>query len=63
MLIPFFPVPSLCSIEHIIGNLVLQLVLGIPLELVHKGHRVGLVYLAGVVGGEGMQGGLAADLT
>uniref|UniRef100_A0ABM5ESY1 rhomboid protease n=1 Tax=Pogona vitticeps TaxID=103695 RepID=A0ABM5ESY1_9SAUR len=39
------------SIEHIIGNLVLQLVLGIPLELVHKGHRVGLVYLAGVVGG------------
>ncbi|XP_078236032.1 rhomboid-related protein 2 isoform X3 [Pogona vitticeps] len=39
------------GIEHIIGNLVLQLVLGIPLELVHKGHRVGLVYLAGVVGG------------
>ncbi|ETE57972.1 Rhomboid-related protein 2, partial [Ophiophagus hannah] len=29
------------SVEHIIGNLVLQLCLGIPLELVHKGHRVG----------------------
>uniref|UniRef100_A0A803T7P6 rhomboid protease n=1 Tax=Anolis carolinensis TaxID=28377 RepID=A0A803T7P6_ANOCA len=39
------------NIEHILGNLVLQLVLGIPLELVHKGHRVGLVYLAGVLGG------------
>uniref|UniRef100_A0A803TVM9 Rhomboid-related protein 2 n=1 Tax=Anolis carolinensis TaxID=28377 RepID=A0A803TVM9_ANOCA len=39
------------GIEHILGNLVLQLVLGIPLELVHKGHRVGLVYLAGVLGG------------
>eukprot|EP00062_Callorhinchus_milii_P025804 gi/632987191/ref/XP_007910656.1/ PREDICTED: rhomboid-related protein 2-like [Callorhinchus milii] len=40
------------GVEHIMGNLVLQLVLGIPLELVHKGHRVGLVYLAGVLGGE-----------
>ncbi|XP_042194701.1 rhomboid-related protein 2 isoform X1 [Callorhinchus milii] len=39
------------GVEHIMGNLVLQLVLGIPLELVHKGHRVGLVYLAGVLGG------------
>uniref|UniRef100_A0A670ZXL1 Rhomboid-related protein 2 n=1 Tax=Pseudonaja textilis TaxID=8673 RepID=A0A670ZXL1_PSETE len=39
------------GVEHIIGNLVLQLCLGIPLELVHKGHRVGAVYLAGVIGG------------
>ncbi|XP_060639975.2 rhomboid-related protein 2 isoform X2 [Anolis sagrei] len=39
------------GIEHILGNLVLQLLLGIPLELVHKGHRVGLVYIAGVLGG------------
>ncbi|KAM4701573.1 LOW QUALITY PROTEIN: rhomboid-related protein 2 [Discoglossus pictus] len=39
------------GVEHIIGNLVVQLALGIPLELVHKGHRVGLVYLAGVIGG------------
>ncbi|XP_070620603.1 rhomboid-related protein 2 isoform X2 [Erythrolamprus reginae] len=39
------------GLEHIIGNLVLQLCLGIPLELVHKGHRVGAVYLAGVVAG------------
>uniref|UniRef100_A0A8D0AZE2 Rhomboid-related protein 2 n=1 Tax=Salvator merianae TaxID=96440 RepID=A0A8D0AZE2_SALMN len=39
------------GIEHILGNLVLQLFLGIPLELVHKGLRVGLVYIAGVIGG------------
>ncbi|XP_006031967.1 rhomboid-related protein 2 [Alligator sinensis] len=39
------------GVEHILGNLVLQLILGIPLEMVHKGHRVGLVYLAGVIGG------------
>uniref|UniRef100_A0A8D0GAT8 Rhomboid-related protein 2 n=1 Tax=Sphenodon punctatus TaxID=8508 RepID=A0A8D0GAT8_SPHPU len=39
------------GVEHILGNLVLQLFLGIPLEMVHKGHRVGLVYLAGVLGG------------
>ncbi|XP_072357354.1 rhomboid-related protein 2 [Scyliorhinus torazame] len=39
------------GVQHIIGNLVMQLVLGIPLELVHKGLRVGLVYLAGVIGG------------
>ncbi|XP_060114599.1 rhomboid-related protein 2 isoform X2 [Heteronotia binoei] len=39
------------GIEHILGNLFLQLFLGIPLELVHKGHRVGLVYMAGVIAG------------
>nr|XP_056703246.1 rhomboid-related protein 2 [Euleptes europaea] len=39
------------GIEHILGNLFLQLLLGIPLELVHKGHKVGLVYIAGVIAG------------
>nr|XP_033812074.1 rhomboid-related protein 2 isoform X1 [Geotrypetes seraphini]XP_033812075.1 rhomboid-related protein 2 isoform X1 [Geotrypetes seraphini] len=39
------------GVQHILGNLFLQLVLGIPLELVHKGLRIGLVYLAGVIGG------------
>ncbi|XP_069478777.1 rhomboid-related protein 2 [Ambystoma mexicanum] len=39
------------GIQHILGNLILQLFLGIPLEMVHKGHRVGLVYLLGVIGG------------
>ncbi|XP_054427548.1 rhomboid-related protein 2 [Pteronotus mesoamericanus] len=39
------------GIQHIVGNLTMQLVLGIPLEMVHKGLRVGLVYLAGVIAG------------
>lgn len=30
----------------------MQLSLGIPLEMVHKGLRVGLVYLAGVIAGQ-----------
>ncbi|XP_039100376.1 rhomboid-related protein 2 isoform X2 [Hyaena hyaena] len=37
------------GVQHILGNLVMQLMLGIPLEMVHKGLRVGLVYLAGVI--------------
>ncbi|XP_069864969.1 rhomboid-related protein 2 isoform X2 [Dipodomys merriami] len=37
------------GVQHIVGNLFMQLVLGIPLEMVHKGLRVGLVYLAGVL--------------
>ena len=40
------------SVEHILGNLVMQLLLGIPLELVHKGFEVGMVYLAGVLAGD-----------
>ncbi|XP_057561944.1 rhomboid-related protein 2 isoform X1 [Hippopotamus amphibius kiboko] len=39
------------GVQHILGNLVMQLTLGIPLEMVHKGLRVGLVYLAGVIAG------------
>uniref|UniRef100_A0A8B9LVP9 Rhomboid-related protein 2 n=1 Tax=Astyanax mexicanus TaxID=7994 RepID=A0A8B9LVP9_ASTMX len=39
------------GIQHIVGNLVLQLLLGIPLELVHKGFEVGMVYLGGVLAG------------
>uniref|UniRef100_A0A8C8ZXE2 Rhomboid-related protein 2 n=1 Tax=Prolemur simus TaxID=1328070 RepID=A0A8C8ZXE2_PROSS len=39
------------GVQHILGNLAMQLVLGIPLEMVHKGLRVGLVYLAGVIAG------------
>ncbi|XP_053310553.1 rhomboid-related protein 2 [Spea bombifrons] len=39
------------GVQHIIGNLFLQLFIGIPLEMVHKGHRIGLVYIAGVIGG------------
>lgn len=39
------------GVEHIVGNLVMQLLLGIPLELVHKGFEVGMVYMAGVLAG------------
>ncbi|XP_045046791.2 rhomboid-related protein 2 isoform X2 [Desmodus rotundus] len=39
------------GIQHILGNLAMQLILGVPLEMVHKGLRVGLVYLAGVIAG------------
>ncbi|XP_008320945.1 rhomboid-related protein 2 [Cynoglossus semilaevis] len=39
------------GVEHILGNLLMQLLLGIPLELVHKGFEVGMVYLAGVLAG------------
>lgn len=36
---------------HLIFNVLIQLVLGIPLEMVHKWWRIGLVYIAGVIGG------------
>ncbi|KAF7226813.1 rhomboid-related protein 2 [Nothobranchius furzeri] len=39
------------GVEHIVGNLLMQLLLGIPLELVHKGFEVGMVYLSGVLAG------------
>ena len=39
------------GIEHILGNVVLQLLVGLPLEMVHKSLRVCLVYLSGVLAG------------
>ncbi|XP_054722866.1 rhomboid-related protein 2-like [Uloborus diversus] len=36
---------------HIFFNLLIQLLLGVPLEMVHKGWRVMLVYLGGVLAG------------
>ncbi|XP_074653793.1 rhomboid-related protein 2-like [Tubulanus polymorphus] len=36
---------------HLIFNLIFQLMLGIPLELVHKWWRVGIVYSLGVIAG------------
>ncbi|XP_023556815.1 rhomboid-related protein 2 [Octodon degus] len=39
------------GVQHIVANLFMQLLLGIPLEMVYKGFRVGLVYLAGVMAG------------
>lgn len=40
-----------CSIYHIVFNSIAQLAIGIPLELVHKFWRVGLVYVLGVLAG------------
>nr|XP_002130870.1 rhomboid-related protein 2 [Ciona intestinalis] len=39
------------GLEHILFNLLIQLLLGIPLEMVHGGLRVGAIYLTGVIGG------------
>uniref|UniRef100_A0A3P9H5M8 Rhomboid-related protein 2 n=1 Tax=Oryzias latipes TaxID=8090 RepID=A0A3P9H5M8_ORYLA len=39
------------GVEHIVGNLFMQLLVGIPLEMVHKGFEVGMVYMAGVIAG------------
>nr|CAH7712261.1 unnamed protein product [Callosobruchus chinensis] len=37
--------------EHIFTNLIVQLVLGLPLEMVHRWQRVLLIYVAGVLAG------------
>lgn len=39
------------GIAHLLGNLVIQIILGILLELVHHWWRVSLVYVAGVLAG------------
>ena len=36
---------------HVFFNVLVQLCLGVPLEMIHKGWRVAIVYLAGVVSG------------
>ena len=36
---------------HVFFNVIVQLALGIPLELIHKGWRVAIVYLAGIISG------------
>ncbi|XP_032994652.1 rhomboid-related protein 3 isoform X3 [Lacerta agilis] len=38
-------------IEHLGLNVVLQLLVGVPLEMVHGAARIGFVYIAGVVAG------------
>jgi hypothetical protein len=40
-----------CRIEHLGLNVVLQLLVGVPLEMVHGATRIGLVYVTGVVAG------------
>ncbi|MEJ1272354.1 rhomboid like 3 [Cricetulus griseus] len=39
------------GVEHLGLNVVLQLLVGVPLEMVHGATRIGLIYVAGVVAG------------
>ncbi len=39
---------------HLVQNIIVQLVLGIPLEMVHGSLRVGIVYCMGVIAGKGL---------
>ncbi len=37
---------------HLLFNLLVQLLVGLPLEMVHGSLRIGVVYMAGVLAGE-----------
>lgn len=39
------------GLEHVLANLLLQLSVGIPLEMVHGSLRIMAIYIAGVLGG------------
>ncbi|XP_015114466.1 rhomboid-related protein 2-like [Diachasma alloeum] len=39
------------GIIHLVGNLLVQILLGIPLEMVHRWWRVLIIYFAGVIAG------------
>lgn len=39
-------------IEHLSLNMAMQLLVGVPLEMVHGALRIGLVYMCGVLAGE-----------
>lgn len=40
------------SIEHLGLNMAMQLLVGVPLEMVHGAARIGLIYMCGVLAGE-----------
>lgn len=40
------------SIEHLGLNMAMQLLVGVPLEMVHGAARIGLIYVCGVLAGE-----------
>lgn len=48
----FFSPRSVCSLEQLGFNALLQLMIGVPLEMVHGILRISLLYMAGVVAGE-----------
>ena len=43
---------SFSSYVHLFFNVVVQVVVGIPLEMVHGSFRIFIVYMAGVLAGE-----------
>lgn len=45
------PSVYLSRVVHLMVNMMVQILLGIPLEMVHRWWRVLLVYLAGVIAG------------
>ena len=45
-----------CSWWHLVFNLVVQLVLGLPLEMVHGPARTAIIYGAGVLAGKLIHG-------
>lgn len=50
---PCFPSPSLfeSSLIHLLGNMVVQILIGVPLEVVHKPWRIGTLYFMAVLSG------------
>ena len=44
------------SINHLLGNIFTQLIIGLPLEFSHSSWRVAIVYISGIVlGGLGRE--------
>lgn len=43
--------PLIFRQTHLIVNLIVQILLGVPLEMVHRGWRVVLIYFSGVLAG------------
>jgi membrane associated rhomboid family serine protease len=42
----------ICRWLHLLFNLLVQVLVGLPLEMVHGSLRIGVVYMAGVLAGE-----------
>jgi membrane associated rhomboid family serine protease len=65
--IPWCLFAHVASLEQLGFNALLQLMIGVPLEMVHGLLRISLLYLAGVLAGEMVRmwgcGGVLAHLT
>lgn len=48
----FWMCVCVCRLEQLGFNALLQLMIGVPLEMVHGILRISLLYMAGVVAGE-----------